>query len=133
MKITAYNHHVRLLLRLRVPGRPNNASLPSPSRSRRPYAIRVSKTETLHYLLLRGRGRLKQEPELEGAAAGHAPRGDIRKYFAPGEARHASCPRRGVPKNSLDTASRFQRWLPATLFPLSSALGAAGLDNSPPI
>jgi len=41
MKITAYNDHVRLLLR-RVPGFSSNPSLLSLSRSRRPYAIRVS-------------------------------------------------------------------------------------------
>src|SRR5712692_7884544 len=62
---------------------------------------------------LRGRGRHEGEPELEGAArqaASHA--AAELKTLSPSQAWHASCKRRGVAKNQLDTASPFQRWLP---------------------
>src|SRR2546422_4881730 len=63
---------------------------------------------------LRGRGRHEDEPELEGAAGQAARHAAAEpKTLSPGQACHASCARRGVSKNQLDTASRFQRWLPA--------------------
>src|SRR2546427_518617 len=63
---------------------------------------------------LRGRGRHEDEPELEGAAGQAARHAAAEpKPLSPSQECHASCTRRGVSKNQLDTASRFQRWLPA--------------------
>src|SRR2546426_5235192 len=65
---------------------------------------------------LRGRGRHEDEPELEGAAGQAARHAAAEpKTLSPGQACHASCARRGVSKNQLDTASRFQRWLPTEI------------------
>jgi len=66
MKITAYNDHVRLLLR-RVPGFSSNPSLLSLSRSRRPYAIRVFNWR-LQRLAEAGLMRKQMVPFLDGEA-----------------------------------------------------------------